>query len=92
MFHLFKTSASSIPTIQLHSFNIFALQTKPCRSFGGYLANSAMCTEGTYPYKAVKGNCKIGGCTAAVMAGGVKGYKAVTLGCLLSIFYVFVHV
>jgi len=39
-----------------------------------------VCTEDSYPYKAVDGNCDSSSCSVAIPRGGVTGYKDVTGG------------
>merc|ERR1711974_196307 len=41
--------------------------------------NNAICTETSYPYKAVGGSCKASSCTTGIPKGGVTGFKDVTV-------------
>merc|ERR1712050_368480 len=43
-----------------------------------YAEKHALCTEGSYPYKAKGGTCKASSCTVGIAKGGVTGYKDVS--------------
>jgi len=42
-----------------------------------YEEGTNVCTEASYPYRAVGGTCKSSSCSAAVPKGGITGYKTV---------------
>merc|ERR1711974_522427 len=44
-----------------------------------FAENNAICTETSYPYKAVGGSCKASSCTTGIPKGGVTGFKDVTV-------------
>merc|ERR1739844_416463 len=43
-----------------------------------FAEDNALCTETSYPYKAVGGSCKASGCSVGIPRGGVTGFKDVT--------------
>merc|ERR1712232_1447551 len=44
-----------------------------------FAENNAICTETSYPYKAVGGSCKASSCTTGIPKGSVTGFKDVTV-------------
>jgi len=44
-----------------------------------FAEQNALCTETSYPYKAVGGSCKASGCSVGIPRGGVTGFKDVTV-------------
>merc|ERR1712083_371603 len=44
-----------------------------------FAEKNAICTETSYPYKAVGGSCKASGCSVGIPRGGVTGFKDVTV-------------
>lgn len=43
--------------------------------------NHDICTEDSYPYKAVGGHCKAGACTTGIPKGTIVGFKALSSPC-----------
>merc|ERR1712087_719334 len=44
-----------------------------------FAEENAICTEKSYPYKAVGGSCKASSCTTGIPKGSVTGFKDVTV-------------